>query len=69
METLKIRQGRKYWYVGSVNTDNAYDVRVREIHITHGNISTRNNPGDVPNSFECFGRLRVEDGVAYIEGY
>lgn len=61
MATIKIRQGRKYWYVDG--------LRVQEVHITNGNVSSINLKGTIPHSLEVFGRLRVENNVAYIEGY
>lgn len=61
METIRVRQGRKYWYVN--------ERRVSEVYITHANVSSINSAANVPVAFEILGRLRVENGVAYVEGY
>lgn len=61
MEMISVWQGRKYWYVNG--------KRVNEIHITHGNVSTTNLDLGLPGVLEVLGVLRIENGVAYIEGY
>jgi len=61
VEIIRIRQGRTYWYVN--------ERRVSEIYITHANVSSVNTAANVPVAFEILGRLRVENGVAYVEGY